>query len=105
MAVNNLGQVEVGFATCASKKVTLTAANSVEVLAAKETRMYASIINNSSASVTLILGNPSNSSVGQGIILTGRSSSYEIDQNNLYRGRISAVAANTVELSIVECER
>lgn len=105
MAIDNPSQVEAGFATCTSKKMTLTAANSVEVLAPKETRMYAAIINNSGTNVTLIFGNPSNNSVGVGIILMGRGSSYEIGQNNLYRGRVSAVAANTAELSITECER
>lgn len=103
--INNVIQNLQPFEKCTSKKVSLTAGNSVAILNANLSRMYVAITNISASTITVILGEPSNTALNQGILLMGRGSSFEITQLNWYGGKVSALSSNISELSIVECER
>lgn len=86
-----------------SRKVTLTANAPVMLMPANDARVYVAIVNRTAnAEVTLTLADP-NAAIGAGIPLFNRGSSFEISSNNLYTGKISAVAASNAELSVVEC--
>ncbi|MEH2287172.1 hypothetical protein [Nostoc sp.] len=72
------------------------------VLDANSNRQYAAFINNSSSDITLILGDKSKGAIGKGIVLRPRGS-YEINQSNLYIGKVSAISVDKSKLTFTEC--
>lgn len=104
--LNNVGQDQTaGFDKCKSKKITLLPNVITDVFLANSNRTYAILANTSAPNVTVIFVDPNNTLSKEGIPLTGKGSSYEIGQMNLYLGKVSAISYNTAELSVVECER
>ncbi|MEH2139900.1 hypothetical protein [Nostoc sp.] len=103
--INNTQEVGgvIKFSNCTNADKSLTGNISDVVLSANSGRSYAAFINNSSIDITLILGDKANAAVGKGIILKPRGGSYEINSNNLYIGKVSAIATNNCKLSFVEC--
>lgn len=91
------------FSNCTNAERSLTSNIADVILNANSARSYAAFINNSSVDITLILGDKTNAAVGKGIILKPRGGSYEINSNNLYIGKISAIATNNCKFSFVEC--
>ncbi|MEH2367277.1 hypothetical protein [Nostoc sp.] len=77
--------------------------NGTLLLEANANRSYAVFVNNSNIDITLILAESAKAVNNKGIIIKPRGGSYEINQNNLYTGKISAIAASTCKLSFVEC--
>lgn len=93
----------IKFSNCTSRKLNLAPNNSAQVLAIRQDRIYALVINLSAGvPVTLLLGE-GNAVLSQGVFLANKGSSFEIGQFNLYTGRIAAIAPTGAELSIVEC--
>lgn len=108
MALQNSGAfqaVESGFTNCVGKKETLTADTPLSILDANPNREYVCLVLTSEGSVTLLFGGIASGLIGEGIVLTGKGSNYEITKNNLYKGEISAISAATAELAIMECEK
>ncbi|MEH2088038.1 hypothetical protein [Nostoc sp.] len=103
--INNTQDISgvVKFSSCTNADKSLTGNISDIVLNANSARAYAAFINNSSIDITLILGDKTNAAIGKGIILKPRGGSYEINSNNLYIGKISAIATNNCKISFVEC--
>ena len=66
-------------------------------------RAYTAIVNVSNTPVTLVLGDVTGSAYGSGIILAPYGGSFEIDQNNLYTGKIGVITLADCNLSYVEC--
>ncbi|MEH2261036.1 hypothetical protein [Nostoc sp.] len=97
------GGVVNKFSNCINSDKSLTSNMSDVVLNANSVRTYAAFINNSSIDITLVLGDKANTTVGKGIVLKPRGGSYEINSNNLYIGKVSAIATNNCKLSFVEC--
>lgn len=73
------------------------------VLTANEERGYILIVNSGSVPVYLALGSPA--MVGQGILLSGYGSSYELIslETGIYRGEITAISTETTSIQGVEC--
>lgn len=90
------------FTTCTNDEKSLSANVKSEILNANPNRKYSAFINSSSVDITLILGDTSQGGIGKGIILNPRGS-YEINSNNLYLGKVAAIAATISKLSFVEC--
>lgn len=90
------------FITCTHDDKSLSANTKTEILKDNLNRKYSAFINNSSVDITLILGDTNQGGIGKGIILNPRGS-YEINANNLYLGKIVAIAASISKLSFVEC--
>ncbi|ALF52983.1 hypothetical protein ACX27_09170 [Nostoc piscinale CENA21] len=104
MLNNSSNTVEViRFNNCTHGEKTFTKNVGDEVLNENSNRQYAVFVNNSLYDITLILGDKSKGTVGKGIILKPRGGSYEINQTNLYVGKVSAISANNCKLSFVEC--
>lgn len=105
MSINNSSNTVVvtKFSNCTHGEKDLIANISDTILNANSDRQYAAFINNSIFDITLILGDKSKGGIGKGIILKPRGS-YEINQSNLYIGKISAISANSCKLSFTECE-
>ncbi|RAM49472.1 MAG: hypothetical protein C6Y22_22215 [Hapalosiphonaceae cyanobacterium JJU2] len=73
------------------------------ILAANENRKYFSIINKTDKPVFINLG--TTATIGKGILLTGKGSSYQQYINSgIYQGEVSAIAIESVELCGVEAE-
>lgn len=91
------------FDKCTNDKAVLTA-NVAKILSqANGNRTYALYINVGSTPITLILGDiTTGAAVGKGIPLLPYGS-YTINSDNLYTGKVSAIAASAAELSFVEC--
>lgn len=103
MINNSSNTIEVAkYSNCTHGDKDLTATVGDAVLNANSIRQYAAFINNSSSDITLILGDKSKGAIGRGIVLKPRGS-YEINQSNLYVGRVSAISANNCKLSFTEC--
>ncbi|MHC5768717.1 MAG: hypothetical protein ACYTXI_24460 [Nostoc sp.] len=103
MINNSSNTIEVvKYSNCTHGDKDLTAAVGDTVLNASSIRQYAAFINNSSSDITLILGDKSKGAIGRGIVLKPRGS-YEINQSNLYVGKISAISANNCKLTFTEC--
>ncbi|AFY31603.1 hypothetical protein [Calothrix sp. PCC 7507] len=103
MINNSSNSAEVAkFSNCTHGDKDLTANTGDTVLNANTNRQYAAFQNNSLYDVTLILGDKSKGGIGKGIVLKPRGS-YEINQMNLYVGRVSAISANNCKLIFVEC--
>ena len=102
--INNVsaGEFSNKFTTCINDEKSLAANVKAEVLNSNPERKYSAFINNSSVDITLILGEVTQGGIGKGIILKPRGS-YEINANNLYLGKVSAIAASVCKLSLVEC--
>ncbi|MBC1218487.1 hypothetical protein GNF10_17350 [Nostoc sp. UCD121] len=102
--INNVsaGNSSNKFTTCTNGEKSLSANDKTEILNANPNRKYSAFINNSSVDITLILGDTAQGGIGKGIILNPRGS-YEINANNLYLGKVSAIAASLCKLSLVEC--
>jgi hypothetical protein len=92
----------MGFTNCTNNEIFLGAGSPMLVLEASE-RRYAAFINNSDADITLVLASKEKAKLNKGIILKAFGGSFEINQNNLYWGEVSAVAAKKCNLSFVEC--
>ena len=104
--INNTQESSGGigkFSNCTNAEKLLTGGVADILLNANNTRSYAAFVNNSSVDITLILGDRTNAAIGKGIILKPRGGSYEINSNNLYIGKVSAIATNNCKLSFVEC--
>lgn len=103
MINNSSNTIEVAkFSNCLHGDKDLNATVGDTILNANSNRQYAAFINNSSSDITLILGDKSKGAIGRGIVLKPRGS-YEINQSNLYIGRISAISANNCKLTFTEC--
>ncbi|PHM11631.1 hypothetical protein [Nostoc sp. 'Peltigera malacea cyanobiont' DB3992] len=104
MINNSSNTIEVAkYSNCTHGDKDLIAIVGDTVLNANSVRQYAAFINNSSScDITLILGDKSKGAIGRGIILKPRGS-YEINQSNLYVGKVSAVSANNCRLTFTEC--
>lgn len=104
MINNSSNTIEVvRFSDCVHGDKDLTGNVADTVLNANGNRQYAAFINNSLYDITLILGDKTKGGVNRGIVLKPRGGSYEINQNNLYVGKISAISANNCKLIFVEC--
>ena len=90
------------FERCTNDEKSLNT-NGTSLLEANANRSYAVFINNSNIDITLVLGESTKAVNGKGIIIKPRGGSYEINQNNLYTGKISAIATSTCKISFVEC--
>jgi hypothetical protein len=103
MINNSSNTIEVArFSNCDHGVKDLTANIGDTILNANSNRQYAAFINNSSSDITLILGDKSKGAIGRGIVLKPRGS-YEINQSNLYIGKVSAISANNCKLIFTEC--
>lgn len=102
--INNVspGESSNRFTTCNHDEKSLSANAKTEIINANPERKYAAFINNSSVDITLILGDTTQGAINKGIILKPRGS-YEINANNLYTGKVVAIAASLCKLSFVEC--
>jgi hypothetical protein len=102
--INNVsaGESSNRFNTCINDEKSLPANAKTEILNANSERKYSAFINNSNVDVTLILGDTAQGGINKGIILKPRGS-YEINANNLYLGKITAVAPSASKVSFVEC--
>jgi hypothetical protein len=96
------GEFSNKFTTCTNDEKSLSVNTKAEILNANPDRKYSAFINNSSVDITLILGDTNQGSISKGIILKPRGS-YEINANNLYLGKVVAIAASVCKLSFVEC--
>jgi hypothetical protein len=92
----------VGFSNCSNNQISLGAKVAILVLEGGS-RRYAAFINNSNADITLSLGPQDKAKINQGIILKPFGGSFEISQNNLYQGPVSAISEQKCNLSFVEC--
>ncbi|BAY74182.1 hypothetical protein NIES25_51640 [Nostoc linckia NIES-25] len=92
----------VPFDKCTNDEKSLNA-NGTLLLEANANRSYAIFVNNSNIDITLVLAESANAVNKKGVIIKPRGGSYEINQNNLYTGKISAVAASNCKISFVEC--
>ena len=92
----------VSFDKCVNNKIQITANNPNAFLGANKNRIYAVIVNTSLEKVTLVLGEPSGAVFGKGIVLFS-GGSYEINLDNLYCGKVTALCEAVCELSYVEC--
>lgn len=103
--INNTQEVSgvIKLSSCTNADKSLAGNTPDVVLNANSVRAYAAFINNSSIDITLILGDKTNAAIGKGIILKPRGGSYEINSNNLYIGKVSAIATNNCKISFVEC--
>ncbi|AFZ31640.1 hypothetical protein Glo7428_3153 [Gloeocapsa sp. PCC 7428] len=90
------------FDRASNRRVVLNSNTSTQVMPTNLNRAYMVITNTTNEPVTLLLGE-GNAELNRGIILTARGSSFEITQNNLFVGRIAAIAASAAEISVVEC--
>ena len=92
------------FDKCINDKTSLTANVAKLVSQANPRREYALYINLGSTPITLILGDiTAGVAVGKGIPLLSYGSSYTINVENLYTGKVGAIAAGAAELSFVDC--
>lgn len=94
----------VTFNKCTNNIAELESEDAKTIVPTNIKRMYAVFVNNSSATITLILGEPNSGAVDKGITLNPYGGSFEINQLNLYRGKVSAISAINAKLSWVECE-
>jgi hypothetical protein len=90
------------FSKCRNSKVNLTANTPVGILNSNSKRVYAAFINNGEVDITLVLDDKSKAVIDEGIIIKGGGGSFEITLLNLYTGKVSAISANTTQLSFVE---
>jgi hypothetical protein len=90
------------FDNCTSNEVILAANNTSVVLENNGLRTYALLTNNSLVDITIILGEAENVTPGLGIVLKP-GGNYEINQDNLYQGVITAVCDYDSRLFCVEC--
>ncbi len=93
----------VGFSNCSNNEISLTVARLAVLVLAAGNRRYAAFVNNSDQDITLCFAVRENARINHGIILKPFGGSYEINQNNLYQGPVSAISAGKCSLSIVEC--
>ena len=96
------GGKAVAFTRCQNNEITLGAKTAITVLEEKA-RLYAAFINNSPQPITLSLGVKDKARINNGIVLAPFGGSFEINQNNLYQGVVSAIAPEKCSLSFVEC--
>ncbi len=93
----------ISFDKCTNNKIQLSANTANTFLGANKNRIYAVMINVSiSEKVTLVLGETSSIATGKGIVLYP-GGSFEINLDNLFVGKITALAEVACELSYVEC--
>lgn len=102
--INNVsaGESSNRFTTCTNDEKSLSANAKTEILNANAERKYSAFMNNSNVDITLILGDTAQGGINKGIILKPRGS-YEINANNLYLGKVTAISASICKLSFVEC--
>ncbi len=90
------------FIDCINNEKNLTKNVPTDICAINLARAYACFQNNSTGEITLILGNSSDGGINKGVILKP-GGSYEINADNLYLGKISAISGSNSKLSYVEC--
>ena len=90
------------FIDCSNNEKVLVKNVPSDIVVDNLARAYACFINNSIGEITLILGNSSEGAINKGIILKP-AGSYEINANNLYLGKVSAISNSNSKLSYVEC--
>ena len=100
--VSVTGSRTVSFVSCQNGEMTLGAKTAILVLEPKE-RLYAAFVNNSTQPITLSLGSKDKARINHGIVLSPFGGSFEINQNNLYQGAVSAISPDKSSLSFVEC--
>jgi hypothetical protein len=102
--INNVsaGESSNKFTTCTNDEKSIPANARTEILNANPNRKYSAFINTSNVDITLILGDTNQGGINKGIILNPHGS-YEINANNLYLGKVTAIAAFASKLSFVEC--
>ncbi|MEH2461137.1 hypothetical protein [Nostoc sp.] len=101
--LNNSSNISANkFTDCTNNEKVLSKNIPVDIIPVNTSRAYACLINNSTAEITLILGNSSDGAINKGIILKP-GGSYEINANNQYLGKVSAIASSNSKLSYVEC--
>ncbi|MEH2467517.1 hypothetical protein [Nostoc sp.] len=102
--LNNFSSTSANkFEECVNDEKVLTKNVPSDILGINKTRAYACFVNNSSGEITLIFGSSSTGAINKGIILKPGGGSYEINTNNLYQGKVSAISASNCKLSYVEC--
>jgi len=94
----------VTFSKCTNNITELESEDAKTIVPTNIKRIYAVFVNNSSTTITLILGEPNSGAVDKGITLNPDGGSFEINLSNLYRGKVSAISAIDAKLSWVECE-
>lgn len=105
MPINNSSGIEHYFTRCSIPKSVLLVANVPKlILNVNLERMYAVVINGESEVITLTLTDIINVKVGEGIPLFPFGS-YEINKDNLHRGKVSAICSKNAELICFECVR
>ena len=72
---------------------------STQILAANSDRLYAAITNDSDTEIYLGIG--AAAVAGQGVPLTTKGSSYEINWTNLYQGVVNVICSEADKLLIV----
>jgi hypothetical protein len=107
MAIDNSLFVEgtqgLSFDACINRTLDLIPQSASSVLAANPKRTYAAFINNSEVGdITIVLGDAGTANLGAGIVLKPRGGSFEINQVNLYKGRVSAISSTRTTLAYVE---
>jgi hypothetical protein len=90
------------FSKCINSKVGLIANTPTGIFNSNSKRVYAAFINNGQVDITLVLDDKSKTVIDEGIIIKGGGGSFEITLLNLYTGKVSAISANTTQLSFVE---
>lgn len=90
------------FSICTNGEKQLNANTGDILLDTNTNRQYAIIMNNSLYDITLILGDKSKGAIGKGIVLKPKGN-YEINSNNLYIGKVSAISTSSCKVSFVEC--
>lgn len=100
--VSSAGSKAVAFASCQNGEMALGAKTAVVILEATP-RLYAAFVNNSAVPITLSLGAKDKARINHGIVISPFGGSFEINQNNLYQGIVSAISPEKCSLSFVEC--
>lgn len=93
---------QVKYEKCTNDKAVLIANTAKLVVERNGNRQYGLFVNQSSTAITLILGDITGATIGKGIPLLPYGS-YTIGRENLYTGKVSAIASVAAELSFVEC--
>ncbi|MEH2250068.1 hypothetical protein [Nostoc sp.] len=90
------------FDTCINNYKSLIKNIATEIIPANQTRAYACFTNNSSVDITLILGKSIDGTINKGIVINPNGN-YEINNLNLYLGKVSAISDSDCQLSYAEC--
>lgn len=92
----------MNFTNCRNGEIALAKVGIV-VLESSDVWAYAAFTNNSAQFITLSLGSKEKARINHGIVLAPFGGRFELNENNLYQGVVSAIAPDKCTLSFVEC--